>query len=232
VEVYPGFGGKEVLYDWHGAVAGVATGAPALRCAVCVRDRERWACAVDVSRMHARSTPHTHMHTHAHTCTGTCTHTRTHTHTHTQSTHKAHTHTRTHTRAPPGDMGVAKDGSHKATFAPGVDLLAPLTLFGEGCRGSLSEVRVCACVVVRVRGCACVWCGVCVWCVVCVCGVCVVCVWCVWCAGVILWLEGCVARLLLMRPRESRHRTQHAQHTHTHTRTHTRTHAHACAARA
>jgi electron-transferring-flavoprotein dehydrogenase len=26
VEVYPGFAGKEVLYDWHGAVVGVATG--------------------------------------------------------------------------------------------------------------------------------------------------------------------------------------------------------------
>lgn len=26
VEVYPGFAGKEVLYDWHGSVAGVATG--------------------------------------------------------------------------------------------------------------------------------------------------------------------------------------------------------------
>lgn len=26
MEVYPGFAGKEVLYDWHGAVVGVATG--------------------------------------------------------------------------------------------------------------------------------------------------------------------------------------------------------------
>lgn len=39
-----------------------------------------------------------------------------------------------------GDMGVAKDGSHKPTFTPGVDLMAGLTLFGEGCRGSLSQV--------------------------------------------------------------------------------------------
>jgi hypothetical protein len=36
VEVYPGFAGKEVLYDWHGAVVGVATGGdrpnPAIKC--------------------------------------------------------------------------------------------------------------------------------------------------------------------------------------------------------
>jgi len=38
-------------------------------------------------------------------------------------------------------MGIAKDGSHKSTFTPGVDLMAGLTLFGEGCRGSLSQVR-------------------------------------------------------------------------------------------
>lgn len=38
-------------------------------------------------------------------------------------------------------MGIAKDGSHKPTYTPGVDLMAGLTLFGEGCRGSLSEVR-------------------------------------------------------------------------------------------
>eukprot|EP00882_Tetradesmus_deserticola_P023066 GHRQ01025097.1.p1 GENE.GHRQ01025097.1~~GHRQ01025097.1.p1 ORF type:complete len:156 (+),score=49.39 GHRQ01025097.1:250-717(+) len=40
-----------------------------------------------------------------------------------------------------GDMGVAKDGSRKPSFSPGADLLARLTLFGEGARGSLSEVR-------------------------------------------------------------------------------------------
>jgi hypothetical protein len=39
-----------------------------------------------------------------------------------------------------GDFGVAKDGSRKPTFAPGVDLVARATLFGEGARGSLSEV--------------------------------------------------------------------------------------------
>jgi electron-transferring-flavoprotein dehydrogenase len=40
-----------------------------------------------------------------------------------------------------GDMGIAKDGSSKPSFSPGVDLMARLTLFGEGARGSLSEVR-------------------------------------------------------------------------------------------
>jgi hypothetical protein len=40
-----------------------------------------------------------------------------------------------------GDMGIAKDGSRKPSFTPGVDLMARLTLFGEGARGSLSEVR-------------------------------------------------------------------------------------------
>lgn len=38
-----------------------------------------------------------------------------------------------------GDMGIAKDGSHKATYQPGVELHATYTLFAEGCRGSLSE---------------------------------------------------------------------------------------------
>jgi electron-transferring-flavoprotein dehydrogenase len=65
VEIFPGFAGKEVLYDWHGGVAGVAT----------------------------------------------------------------------------GDFGIAKDGSKKDTYTPGVDLMARVTLFAEGCRGSLSEVR-------------------------------------------------------------------------------------------
>jgi flavin-dependent dehydrogenase len=40
-----------------------------------------------------------------------------------------------------GDMGIAKDGSSKPSFTPGVDLMARLTLFGEGARGSLSQVR-------------------------------------------------------------------------------------------
>lgn len=65
VEIYPGFAGRDVLYDWDGAVVGVGT----------------------------------------------------------------------------GDFGIAKDGSRKPTYTPGVDLTAKLTLFGEGCRGSLSEVK-------------------------------------------------------------------------------------------
>mmetsp|Transcript_31579 Transcript_31579/g.89679 ORF Transcript_31579/g.89679 Transcript_31579/m.89679 type:complete len:609 (-) Transcript_31579:100-1926(-) len=63
VEIYPGFAGKEVLYNANGQVVGVAT----------------------------------------------------------------------------GDMGVGKDGSQKATFTRGIELRARATLFGEGCRGSLSE---------------------------------------------------------------------------------------------
>lgn len=38
------------------------------------------------------------------------------------------------------DVGIAKDGSHKPTFARGVELGARLTLFAEGARGSLSQV--------------------------------------------------------------------------------------------
>jgi electron-transferring-flavoprotein dehydrogenase len=38
-----------------------------------------------------------------------------------------------------GDMGVAKDGSHKGEYQPGMELHAKYTLFAEGCRGSLSE---------------------------------------------------------------------------------------------
>lgn len=38
-----------------------------------------------------------------------------------------------------GDMGVAKDGSHKANYTPGMELLAKYTVFAEGCRGSLAE---------------------------------------------------------------------------------------------
>jgi electron-transferring-flavoprotein dehydrogenase len=39
-------------------------------------------------------------------------------------------------------MGIAKDGQLKSSYAPGVDLLAKVTLFAEGCRGSLSQVGV------------------------------------------------------------------------------------------
>jgi len=38
-----------------------------------------------------------------------------------------------------GDMGVAKDGSHKPAYQPGMELHAKYTLFAEGCRGSLSQ---------------------------------------------------------------------------------------------
>ena len=38
-----------------------------------------------------------------------------------------------------GDMGVARDGTHKAEYQPGMELHAKYTLFAEGCRGSLSQ---------------------------------------------------------------------------------------------
>jgi electron-transferring-flavoprotein dehydrogenase len=38
-----------------------------------------------------------------------------------------------------GDMGIAKDGSHKASYQAGMELHAKYTLFAEGCRGSLSQ---------------------------------------------------------------------------------------------
>src|SRR6202049_3731332 len=38
-----------------------------------------------------------------------------------------------------GDMGVAKDGSHKASFTRGMELLGKYTLFAEGARGSLTK---------------------------------------------------------------------------------------------
>jgi electron-transferring-flavoprotein dehydrogenase len=38
-----------------------------------------------------------------------------------------------------GDMGVGLDGEHKASFEPGVELLARITVFAEGCRGSLTK---------------------------------------------------------------------------------------------
>ena len=38
-----------------------------------------------------------------------------------------------------GDMGVAKDGSEKATYQPGYELRAKYTLFSEGCRGHLGK---------------------------------------------------------------------------------------------
>jgi electron-transferring-flavoprotein dehydrogenase len=38
-----------------------------------------------------------------------------------------------------GDMGVAKDGTRKPEYQPGMELHAKYTLFAEGCRGSLSQ---------------------------------------------------------------------------------------------
>ena len=38
-----------------------------------------------------------------------------------------------------GDVGIAKDGSHKPDYQPGMELRAKYTLFAEGCRGSLSQ---------------------------------------------------------------------------------------------
>ncbi len=38
-----------------------------------------------------------------------------------------------------GDMGIGRDGQPRDGFAPGMELHAKYTLFGEGCRGSLSQ---------------------------------------------------------------------------------------------
>jgi len=38
-----------------------------------------------------------------------------------------------------GDMGVARDGSHKASYTRGMELLGKYTLFAEGARGSLTK---------------------------------------------------------------------------------------------
>ncbi len=38
-----------------------------------------------------------------------------------------------------GDMGVARDGGHKNTFSPSIELLAKYTLIAEGTRGSLAK---------------------------------------------------------------------------------------------
>jgi len=37
------------------------------------------------------------------------------------------------------DMGIAADGSRKASHEPGIELRAKYTIFGEGCRGNLSK---------------------------------------------------------------------------------------------
>jgi electron-transferring-flavoprotein dehydrogenase len=41
-----------------------------------------------------------------------------------------------------GDMGVARDGSHKAGYTQGIDILAPLTVLAEGCRGSITKTLI------------------------------------------------------------------------------------------
>ncbi len=38
-----------------------------------------------------------------------------------------------------GDMGVARDGSHKPGYAQGIDIRAKTTVLAEGCRGSLAR---------------------------------------------------------------------------------------------
>ena len=38
-----------------------------------------------------------------------------------------------------GDMGIAKDGSHKDSYTQGIDIKAKLTVLGEGARGHLSK---------------------------------------------------------------------------------------------
>ena len=41
-----------------------------------------------------------------------------------------------------GDMGVARDGSHKDNYTPGIAILGKYTLFAEGARGSLSKMLI------------------------------------------------------------------------------------------
>ena len=41
-----------------------------------------------------------------------------------------------------GDMGVARDGSHKDSYTPGIVLAGKYTLFAEGARGSLSKMLI------------------------------------------------------------------------------------------
>lgn len=38
-----------------------------------------------------------------------------------------------------GDMGVARDGSHKPGYTEGIDIMADVTVLAEGCRGNLSK---------------------------------------------------------------------------------------------
>jgi electron-transferring-flavoprotein dehydrogenase len=41
-----------------------------------------------------------------------------------------------------GDMGIARDGSHKDSYTPGIALTGKYTLFAEGARGSLSKMLI------------------------------------------------------------------------------------------
>ena len=41
-----------------------------------------------------------------------------------------------------GDMGVARDGSHKPGYTPGIDIRAKVTVFAEGARGHLTKQLV------------------------------------------------------------------------------------------
>jgi len=41
-----------------------------------------------------------------------------------------------------GDMGVARDGSHKDNYTPGIAITGKYTLFAEGARGSLSKILI------------------------------------------------------------------------------------------
>ena len=41
-----------------------------------------------------------------------------------------------------GDMGVAKDGEHKPSYTPGIDIHAKVTVLAEGARGSLTKQLV------------------------------------------------------------------------------------------
>ena len=41
-----------------------------------------------------------------------------------------------------GDMGLAKDGSEKPSFTPGIDIIAKCTVLAEGARGSLTKVLI------------------------------------------------------------------------------------------
>ena len=38
-----------------------------------------------------------------------------------------------------GDFGIAKDGTFKSNYQPGIEIKAKQTIFSEGCRGSLTE---------------------------------------------------------------------------------------------